>query len=57
VILVCTAIFPLTMSYYVRSGDIRDYVAKLSEIGPKFWWFWAAILGGCPSAPNFWPTF
>ena len=30
-----------------QSGDIRDHVAKLSEISPKFWRFWAAnFLGG-----------
>jgi len=25
-----------------QSRDIRDHVAKLSEISPKFWRFWAA---------------
>ena len=31
-----------------QSGDICDYVAKLSQISPKFWRFWAAnfFLGG-----------
>jgi len=33
-----------------QSRDISDYVAKLSQISPKFWRFWAAkfFWGGTP---------
>jgi len=33
--------FPID-DFLLLSGDIRDQVAKLSEIVPKFWCFWAA---------------
>ena len=35
--IVCNAVWRLTMSCFVPdSGDIRDQVAKLCEIAPKF---------------------
>jgi len=45
---VCNAVFWLIL---LHSKDTRDKVAKLSEIAPKSWCFWAAkSLGGhqCP---------
>jgi len=41
--------FPIDDNLF-QSGDIRDHVAKLSEIAPKFWCFLAAKLfgGGTP---------
>jgi len=38
-----------------RSEDIRNQVAKLSEICPKFWCFWATKFSG--KGPDFWPNF
>ena len=47
---VCNAVFRLTM---LHSGDIRDQVAKLSEIAPKFWCFWAAKFRRGGEPPKF----
>jgi len=47
--------FPI-VDVLLRSGDIRDQVAKLCEIAPKFTFFWAAKFGG-RGPRNFWRNF
>jgi len=45
---VCNTSFPIDNVLFL-SGDVRDQVAKLSEITPKFRCFWAAKFWGHPN--------
>ena len=45
-IAVCNSVFRPTTSCFFPEIFARDPVAKLSEIGPKFWCFWTAIFFG-----------